>query len=117
MNKRLVGKIGEMIATKYLVDRGFKIICRNWTCHWGEIDLVAEKENILIFVEVKYRIRANNVHPSESINYYKRKSLQRSINLYLAKNSVSKSWRVDALCISRTEKSLKIDYYEYISLL
>lgn len=117
MNKRVVGKIGELIASKYLTKRGFKIVCKNWTCRWGEIDLIAEKNEVLIFVEVKYRVGSSNAHPSESINYYKKKSLQRSINIFLSKNYVTKPWRMDVLCVSRFGKVLRIDYYEYVSLL
>lgn len=117
MNKRIIGKVGEMIASKYLTEKGYNIVCKNWTCRWGEIDLIAEKENILIFVEVKYRTKLSNGHPSESINYYKKKSLQRSINIFLSKNCITKPWRVDVLCISKLGKSLRIDYYEYVSLI
>lgn len=117
MNKRVIGKVGELIASKYLIEKGYKIVCKNWTCHWGEIDLVAEKENLITFVEVKYRIGPINGHPSESINYYKKKSLQRSISMFLSKNYVTKPWRVDVLCISRIGKSLRVDYYEYVSLM
>ncbi len=117
MNTRLIGKVGEVIASKYLQEKGFSIVAKNWTCRWGEIDLVAEKDNILTFVEVKYRAGGINCHPSEAMTYYKRKSLQRSINIYLAKNYVTKPWRVDVLCVSKLGKSLRVDYYEYVSLL
>lgn len=117
MNKRLIGKVGEVIASKYLAEKGFNIIHKNWTCRWGELDVIAEKDNMLTFVEVKYRVGAINCHPSEAMTYYKRKSLQRSINMFLAKNYVTKPWRVDLLCVSKNGKSLRVDYYEYISLL
>jgi len=117
MNKRIIGKVGELIASRYLIEKGFKVLFKNWTCRWGEIDLIAEKENILTFVEVKYRTALINGHPSESINYYKKKSLQRSINVFLSKHYVTKPWRVDFLCIGRLGKSLRVDYYEYVSLM
>lgn len=117
INKRLVGKVGELIAEKYLTEKGFKILYKNWTCHWGEIDMIAEKDNVIIFVEVKYRIGLTNSHPSESMTFYKRRSLQRSINIFLTKNYVVKPWRVDLVCVSKIGKVLRIDYYEYISLL
>ncbi len=116
MNKRLIGKVGELIASKYLTEKGYTIVCKNWTCRWGEIDLIAEKENILTFVEVKYRTNLTNGHPSEAITFYKKKSLQRSINMFLAKNYITKPWRVDVLCVNKLGKSLRVDYYEYVSL-
>ena len=116
MNKQLIGKVGELIASKYLTEKGYTIVCKNWTCQWGEIDLIAEKENILTFVEVKYRTNLANGHPSQAITYYKKKSLQRSINMFLAKNYITKPWRVDVLCVNKLGKSLRVDYYEYVSL-
>lgn len=115
LNKKLIGKVGEAIATKYLMERGFTIVHKNWTCRWGELDLVAEKDNILTFVEVKYRSGPINCHPSDAMTYYKRKSLQRTVNIYLAKNCVTKPWRMDLLCVSKNGKSLRVDYYEYVS--
>jgi putative endonuclease len=116
MNKKIAGKLGEFIASNYLKDRGCKILYNNWTCRWGEIDLIAEKDGTLIFVEVKYRNGGVNGHPSESINYFKKKSLQRSINIFLSSNCVTTPWRVDVLCVSKLGKSVRVDYYEYVSL-
>ncbi len=117
MNKRLIGRVGEIIAEKYLVQKGFTVIQKNWTCRWGEIDLVAERDNMLVFVEVKYRNSPLLGHPSEALHYYKRRSLQRSINTFLEKNYITKPWRMDLLCFSKNGKALRVDYYEYISLM
>jgi putative endonuclease len=116
MNKRLVGKAGECIASNYLAERGFTILHKNWTCRWGEIDLIVEKDDTLIFVEVKFRSGAINCHPSEAMTFYKKKSLQRSINIFLAKNYITKPWRVDVLCVNKLGKSLKVYYYDYVPL-
>ena len=48
-----IGEIGENMAVKFLVKHGFSILDRNYTKKWGEIDIVAEKNNKLYFVEVK----------------------------------------------------------------
>ncbi len=117
MNKRLIGKVGELIAEKYLVQKGFSIVQKNWTCRWGEIDVIAERDNILTFVEVKYRTYPIAGHPSEALNFYKKKSLQRSINMYLTKNYITKPWRADLLCVSKNGKALRVDYYEYVALI
>jgi len=116
VNKRILGKVGETIAARYLERRGFSVLARNWTCRWGEIDLVVQNEDLLVFVEVKMRNTFVNAHAFEAINFYKRKSLQRSINIFLASQRVIKPWRFDVLCITKQDKSYKIDYYEYVSL-
>ena len=51
--RKRVGMIGEEIAAKYLSRKGFKVIGRNYRKPWGEIDIIAEKEGIVRFVEVK----------------------------------------------------------------
>lgn len=51
--KQKIGEIGENVAVKFLVKHGFSVIERNYTKKWGEIDIVAEKQGKLFFVEVK----------------------------------------------------------------
>jgi putative endonuclease len=116
VNKRLVGQLGELIAAKYFTDRGYTIVHRNWTCRWGELDLVVEKGADLVFVEVKYRAGLTNGHPSEAVGYYKKKSLQRTINMFLASNYSTKPWRLDVVCVTRLGKSLRVECYEYVAL-
>jgi TIGR00252 family protein len=56
--KRLIGNKAEDRATKYLKKQGYKILERNYNLPCGEIDIVAQKDNTLVFVEVKYRTNA-----------------------------------------------------------
>ena len=60
--KRQFGDLGEKIAEDYLLKKQYKIIGRNYWKPWGEIDLVARKDNKLIFVEVKTRDARNIEH-------------------------------------------------------
>ena len=55
MNNRKQGDYGEDFAVKLLEKSGYTIICRNYTCRGGEIDIIATKENYICFVEVKLR--------------------------------------------------------------
>ncbi len=56
--KRLIGNKAEDKATKYLKKQGYKILERNYNLPCGEIDIVAQKDKTLVFVEVKYRTNA-----------------------------------------------------------
>ena len=98
------GEKGEDIAVKYFVKRGFKILERNYRKKWGEIDIIAEKGNILHFIEVKtvsYETDFDNYIPEENIRIFKKKRLTRTINTYLAEKNVTHEtdFQVDVVAI------------------
>lgn len=55
MNRRAFGRKGELIAMNYLARRGYRILATNYYCRFGELDIVAQKGETLVFVEVKCR--------------------------------------------------------------
>ena len=55
MNKRQLGSEKEKLAAEYLQERGYEIVACNYRCRQAEIDIIAKKEEYLIFIEVKYR--------------------------------------------------------------
>ena len=71
-----VGRYGEELAAKYLVDAGFAILERNWRCELGEIDIVARDGDALVVCEVKTRRGLNYGSPLESITYRKLATLR-----------------------------------------
>lgn len=84
--KQEVGKIGENSACEYLQQKGYLIIERNYRSKGGEIDIIIQKANRIIFVEVKTRVGDSKGRPYESVNYYKLSHLKRAINFYLLQN-------------------------------
>lgn len=101
MFMRAIGNVGEEIAEKYLIAKGAKILDRNYTIRGGEIDLIAELNDTLLFVEVK--LRRSNAFGSayESITQAKQKRLSRAAKVYLQKNNLldQKLARFDAILI------------------
>ena len=81
-NKR-IGNEGENIAATELTRRGCRIIERNFRCRIGEIDIIAEKDGILIFVEVKARRSARFGRPSEAVNWVKQQKIIKTSQSYL----------------------------------
>lgn len=71
-----LGREGEAIAARYLEDRGYRILARNWRCRRGELDLVAEHGGDTVFVEVKTRSGLGYGHPFESVTASKRAKLR-----------------------------------------
>ena len=86
-NKRIVGQWGEQQAASFLLRRGFTILDKNFFARVGEIDLIAQKDGTLFCVEVKTRCGLG-LGSFESVNYFKRKSLEMTARLWLAKNRV-----------------------------
>ena len=85
------GNIGEYLAAKFLKERGFDIVETNYRKKWGEIDIVAEKNRILHFVEVKATVsrETSGYRPEENIRLWKKQRMARAIKTYLLDRNVS----------------------------
>ncbi len=113
------GEIGENLAVKFLVKHGFAILERNYTKKWGELDIVAEKEDKLYFIEVKSVSREtlsdlthealDQYHPEDNMHPWKLKRLSRVIQTYLLSNKKydSMDWQVDLLVVFLDLKNRK----------
>ena len=84
--KKLLGRIGEKKAEKHLKSVGYKILDKNFTTNLGEIDLVAQDGEYIVFVEVKTRANTDFGNPSEAVNHKKRQKYKNLASLYLQKN-------------------------------
>lgn len=109
---------GEELATKFLKEKGYKIIDRNFRKGYGEIDVIAIHENVLVFVEVKTRTSNAYGSPLEAISYFKLKSLLKTAEFYKSLNpKLPDSLRIDAISImlDNSENLSSIEHIENIS--
>jgi len=83
MTNKELGRWGEQLAYKFLMEAGFSILECNYRCRFGEIDLVASTRNELIFVEVKTRTSVNYGLPVEAVNARKRAKYHLLASFYL----------------------------------
>ena len=83
MNKRRFGIIGEKIAQGFLLNKGYKILETNFYTQRGEIDIIATKNNYIIFVEVKTRTSFKFGTPAMAVNSNKRKHIKNVAKIYL----------------------------------
>ena len=125
-----IGEIGENLAIKFLMKHGFTILDRNYTKKWGEIDIVAEKESKIHFVEVKSVSRTvlDNVNretldqykPEDNMHPWKLKRLSRTIQTYLLSQNIpeEKEWQMDLFIVflNLRDKKAKIEVVKDIVL-
>ncbi len=82
MNKRETGRKYEEQAARYLADRGFVLLARNFRSRQGEVDLIGIHENCLVFVEVKYRRNKAAGLPEESVGWAKQVRICKASDFY-----------------------------------
>ncbi len=123
------GEIGENIAVKFLMKHGFAILERNYTKKWGEIDIVAKKDNKIYFVEVKSVSRnlinvsqetLDRYKPEDNMHPWKLKRMSRTIQTYLLahKEFDDYEWQIDLIVVflDLIDKKAKIKRIEDIIL-
>ncbi len=113
-NKRDFGKEGEEIAAKYLIEKGFEIIVRNYQYSHGEIDIVAKDGGVLVFVEVKTRETPGYGEPEYAITKKKIKQIKKMAELYLFDKEIEEAdCRFDVIAIILgSGKNPQITHYE-----
>ena len=83
MDKRVFGQIGENAAADVLRAKGYRVLRQNYRCRYGEIDIIAEREGDLSFVEVKTRQDFRYGRPCEAVTEEKRRHLRKAAGCYL----------------------------------
>ncbi len=83
MNKRELGTLYEKRAASYLEEHGYRVKAQNYRCRTGEIDLIAEEDGCLCFVEVKYRSGARFGAASEAVDARKQHTIIMTARYYL----------------------------------
>jgi putative endonuclease len=110
-----LGRIGEQTAADYLIERGYRIRERNFRCRFGEIDLVAESREYLVFVEVKARLAAKRpISPLISLTRRKRERLRAIGEVYWHQNKLwDRQPRFDVIGITFTgERQFDLEHIE-----
>jgi putative endonuclease len=115
VSRRGEGDFGERLALKFLEGKGYRLIERNYCIRGGEIDLILQKNGILVFAEVKTRHGTAFGHPAESLGTRKKIKLLHAVRTYLKEKSVRSAWRCDLVAISfRSPREADISIYKNI---
>ncbi len=99
--RNIIAQTGENIAATYLVSHGYKVIYRNYRQPCGEIDLIVEKNQHLIFAEVKTRSSHSIASALDAVSYNKQKRITKTAQLYINQNPVFANhiFRFDVLVV------------------
>ncbi len=122
-DRKKLGMRGEEIAANYLKKQGYKILEKNWFFRWGnnntskgEIDIIAKKQGIIVFVEVKTIYENENFQPEQRVNFRKKQKLIKLAQIWLTQNKIplDAKYQIDVIGIEinpYTEKE-KINHFE-----
>jgi putative endonuclease len=108
----LLGDKGEMLASRYLLDKGYAVRHHNWRSGHKEIDIVARHDDTVVFVEVKARANAFYGNPEDAVTRRKMHLLVLAADAYLRYNAIDMEVRFDVITITGTVDKPFIRHYE-----
>lgn len=107
-----LGKLGEELAVDFLIEKGYEILETNWRFQKAEVDIIAQKENILAVVEVKTRSSLDFGLPQEFVKPKKIQLLVKAINEYVTQNDLDVEVRFDIVAIHKEKSEFVIEHIE-----
>jgi|SRR6185312_1445447 len=111
-SNRETGNAGEKLAAEYLIAKGYEIQHLNWRGEGCEIDIIANHNNTIIFVEVKTRSGSYFGWPEKAVNRAKQQHIARAANLFLEEYKIEKEIRFDIISIVRSKSQHEIYHIE-----
>lgn len=107
-----LGQAGEEEAVKYLEEKGYKILMRNWKAGKHEIDIIAETNDFIVFVEVKTRSEDYLLDPSEAVTREKQRSIIFAADTFIKRYNIDKESRFDIITVIKKGSSFHTDHIE-----
>ena len=113
--KHILGKLGEDLVEKYLIDKNYKIIERNFRGSKGEIDIIAKEDDEIVFIEVKTRSNVACGRPSEAVNQVKQKHIKKATKYYIYLNKLENHYiRIDVIEVYLKNNKFYINHIKQI---
>lgn len=106
----LLGNKGEMLAARYLLDKGFAVLRYNWRCGHKEIDLIARERDTLVFVEVKSRRDEAYGNAYDAVTPQKIQRLITAAEVYVTRYKIDSPYRFDVVTVVGTCEPYKIEH-------
>ncbi|MFN8326493.1 YraN family protein [Flavobacterium sp.] len=105
-----LGKLGEELAVDFLQKNGYDILETNWVFQKAEIDIIAQKDNTLVAVEVKTRSSIDFGLPQDFVKPKKIQLLVKAINEYVVSNDLDVEVQFDIIAVNKEEKDFNIEH-------
>ena len=110
-----IGKIGEDKAAKYLEQKGYIILERNFSCKLGEIDIIALEKQEIVFIEIKSRLNKMYGPPAEAVNKQKLKHIYKTAQYYLySRGLLNERCRIDVIEVYMQNNNFKINHLKQV---
>lgn len=109
-----LGLKGEIAAAKYLKKKGYKILEKNFQCRFGELDLIAQDKDGLVFCEVKTRSEGMIALPQESVTYAKQQKMIKTALFWLQSKELDLPMRFDVIAVTAEKGGLSITHLENV---
>lgn len=111
-NSQKFGKESEELARKYLINKGYTILETNWRFKKYELDIIAESDDFIVFIEVKARSSIAYGEPEMFVTAKKQKFMIAAANSFLETNSIEKEARFDIIAILPINNNINVKHLE-----
>ena len=109
------GAAGEVLAARFLRDKGYDVLASNFRCRQGEIDIIASIGNYIVFVEVKTRQENALYAPREAVTAAKQRRLLQAVSIYLSRFPTALQPRFDVVeVITKVSDPMKIEEINHV---
>lgn len=110
------GKLGEDMASAFLMKKGYAIVERNYHSRWGEIDIIAKQAPYIVFAEVKTRRKNGMCSPEETVTVTKQQKIIRTALLYVSEHPEYDDFQIRFDVVSlRTGKNGQVESIDHLS--
>jgi putative endonuclease len=111
-DRKGLGPMGEELAAGFLSRKGYSIRHRNWRSGRTEIDIIAENDRYVVFIEVKSRSAGYALHPAEAVNVPKQRTIIYAASNYIDTYGIEKEARFDIITVITGTDGSEIDHIE-----
>ena len=111
-NHNQLGKKGEQLAVDFLIENGYDIVERNYRFNKAEVDIIAQKKDVLAIIEVKTRSTTDFGNPQDFVKPKQIKNLVKAVDEYVTVNNLEVDVRFDIIAIVKEKQEFKIEHLE-----